>query len=213
MRATHNSEVDSRRASATTTQSKYDGALPDAIPEYRTTLGNVTSPAQTNIMTTPQNPNERSEVTFRFLAEPAAVNFGGKVHGGSLMKWIDEVAYACAVTWSGRYCVTVSVGNIRFRRPILVGNLVELRARIVATGRTSMHIHVSVHAGDPKWGELRQTTDCLMVFVAVDESNHPVGIPSFEPKTDEQKALAKYAMDVKAALDAIVELKPENVAH
>jgi len=165
-----------------------------------------------NTMNTPQNPIERSEVTFRFLAEPAAVNFGGKVHGGSLMKWIDEVAYACAATWSGRYCVTVSVGNIRFRRPILVGNLVELRARIVATGRTSMHIHVSVHAGDPKWGELRQTTDCLMVFVAVDESNHPVGVPSFEPKTDEQKALAKYAMDVKAALDAIVELKPENVA-
>ncbi|MCI3204375.1 MULTISPECIES: acyl-CoA thioesterase [Pandoraea] len=164
-------------------------------------------------MTTPQNPIERSEVTFRFLAEPAAVNFGGKVHGGSLMKWIDEVAYACAATWSGRYCVTVSVGNIRFRRPILVGNLVELRARIVATGRTSMHIHVSVHAGDPKWGELRQTTDCLMVFVAVDESNHPVGVPSFEPKTDEQKALAKYAMDVKAALDAIVELKPENVTN
>jgi len=170
-------------------------------------------PAKTNIMNTPQNQSERSEVTFRFLAEPAAVNFGGKVHGGSLMKWIDEVAYACAATWSGRYCVTVSVGNIRFRRPILVGNLVELRARIVATGRTSMHIHVSVHAGDPKWGELRQTTDCLMVFVAVDESNHPVSVPSFEPKTEEQKALAKYAMDVKAALDAIVELKPENVAN
>lgn len=164
-------------------------------------------------MNTPQNQSDRSEVTFRFLAEPAAVNFGGKVHGGSLMKWIDEVAYACAATWSGRYCVTVSVGNIRFRRPILVGNLVELRARIVATGRTSMHIHVSVHAGDPKWGELRQTTDCLMVFVAVDESNHPVTVPSFEPKTDEQKALAKYAMDVKAALDEIVELKPENVAN
>ena len=169
-------------------------------------------PPITRTMTVPQNPNDRSEITFRFLAEPAAVNFGGKVHGGSLMKWIDEVAYACAATWSGRYCVTVSVGNIRFRRPILVGNLVELRARIVATGRTSMHIHVSVHAGDPKWGELRQTTDCLMVFVAVDESNHPVSVPSFEPKTEEQKALAKYAMDVKAALDAIVELKPENVA-
>ncbi|MGC7403508.1 acyl-CoA thioesterase [Pandoraea pneumonica] len=162
-------------------------------------------------MNTPQNQSDRSEITFRFLAEPAAVNFGGKVHGGSLMKWIDEVAYACAATWSGRYCVTVSVGNIHFHRPILVGNLVELRARIVATGRTSMHIHVSVHAGDPKWGELRQTTDCLMVFVAVDESNHPVSVPSFEPKTDEQKALAKYAMDVKAALGAIDAMKPENV--
>jgi acyl-CoA hydrolase len=155
---------------------------------------------------------DRSETTFRFLAEPTSVNFGGKVHGGALMKWIDETAYACAATWSGRYCVTVSVGNIRFRRPILVGHLVELRARVVATGRTSMHIHVSVHAGDPKWGELRQTTDCLVVFVAVDETGAPVPVPTFEPVTDEQKRLAKYAIDVKEALDAIVELKPEEVA-
>lgn len=160
---------------------------------------------------TPAAPMDRSETTFRFLAEPTSVNFGGKVHGGALMKWIDETAYACAAVWSSRYCVTVSVGNIRFRRPILVGNLVELRARVVATGRTSMHIHVSVQAGDPKGGELLQTTDCLVVMVAVNENGHPVGVPSFEPETEEQKRLAKYAMDVKEALDAIVELKPEEV--
>jgi acyl-CoA hydrolase len=163
-------------------------------------------------MSTPSTgAQDRSETTFRFLAEPTSVNFGGKVHGGALMKWIDETAYACAAVWSGRYCVTVSVGNIRFRRPIHVGNLVELRARVVATGRTSMHIHVSVFAGDPKSGELRQTTDCLVVFVAVDENGNPVPVPTFEPVTDEQKRLAKYAVDVKAALDAIVELKPEEV--
>ncbi|CAB3749200.1 acyl-CoA thioesterase [Paraburkholderia solisilvae] len=165
-------------------------------------------------MSTPSaTPMERSETTFRFLAEPTSVNFGGKVHGGALMKWIDETAYACAAVWSGRYCVTVSVGNIRFRRPILVGNLVELRARVVATGRTSMHIHVSVFAGDPKGGELLQTTDCLVVMVAVNENGSPVPVPAFLPMTDEQQRLAKYAMDVKAALDAIVELKPEEVAQ
>ncbi len=124
-------------------------------------------------------PLDRSETTFRFLAEPTSVNFGGKVHGGALMKWIDETAYACAAVWSGRYCVTVSVGNIRFRRPILVGNLVELRARVVNTGRTSMHIHVSVQAGDPKGGELMQTTDCLVVMVAVNENGHPVPVPAY----------------------------------
>jgi acyl-CoA hydrolase len=158
-------------------------------------------------------PLDRSETTFRFLAEPTSVNFGRKLHGGALMKWIDETAYACAAVWSSRYCVTVSVGNIRFRRPIHVGNLVELRARVVATGRTSMHIHVSVYAGDPKGGELLQTTDCLVVMVAVNENGSPVPVPSFEPQTDEHKALAKYAMDVKAALDAIVDLKPEEVAQ
>ncbi|KMY85843.1 Acyl-CoA hydrolase [Candidatus Paraburkholderia calva] len=135
--------------------------------------------------------NSRAETTFRFLAESTSVNFGGKVHGGALMKWIDETAYACAaMLWSGRYVVTVSVGNIRFRRPILVGNLVELRSRVVATGRTSMHIHISVHAGNLKVGELQQTTDCLMVLVAVDETGQPTPVPPFVPETEEEKHLA-----------------------
>ena len=78
------------------------------------------TPSPASLQTDTPTP-ERSETTFRFLAEPTSVNFGGKVHGGALMKWIDETGYACAAMWSGRYCVTVSVGNIRFRRPILVG--------------------------------------------------------------------------------------------
>jgi acyl-CoA hydrolase len=160
----------------------------------------------------PSEPFDRSETVFRFLADPTSVNFGGKVHGGSLMKWIDETAYACAAVWSSRYCVTVNVGNIRFTRPVLVGNLVELSARVVATGRTSMHIYVKVCAGDPKGGVLRQTTECLMVFVAVDENGNPVPVPEFVPQTEEQKRLAQYAHDVKEALDKLVELKPATAA-
>ena len=68
----------------------------------------------------------RTALTFRFLAEPQHVNFGGKVHGGSVMKWMDEAAYACAAGYSGRYCVTVSVSGIRFVAPIRIGELVEI---------------------------------------------------------------------------------------
>ena len=49
-------------------------------------------------------------VTLRFLAEPGHVNFGGKVHGGSVMKWIDQAGYTCAAGWTGAYCVTIYVG-------------------------------------------------------------------------------------------------------
>src|SRR4051812_228729 len=55
---------------------------------------------------------QQREVTFRFLTEPTDVNFGGKVHGGMVMKWIDQAGYAAAVGWSGRYCVTVAVGGV-----------------------------------------------------------------------------------------------------
>jgi len=53
-------------------------------------------------------------ITLRFLAEPTDVNFGGKVHGGAFMKWIDQAGYACAVNCSKEYAVTVYVGGIRF---------------------------------------------------------------------------------------------------
>lgn len=61
------------------------------------------------------------EFTLRVLASPTDVNFGGKVHGGSVMKWIDQVGYACALGWSKHYCVTVYVGGIRFLQPIYIG--------------------------------------------------------------------------------------------
>jgi acyl-CoA hydrolase len=67
------------------------------------------------------------------LAEPAAQHFGGKVHGGAVMKWIDPAAYACAAGWSGKYCITVYAVGIRFVKPILVGNLVEVAAKVIDT--------------------------------------------------------------------------------
>jgi acyl-CoA hydrolase len=134
------------------------------------------------------------EVTFRFLAEPMDVNFGGKVHGGTVMKWIDQTAYACAAGWSGRYCVTVYVGGIRFYQPVFIGHVVEIEARLIYTGRTSMHIAVDVAARDPRAGEAAKTTHCIIVFVAVDEEGKPVGVDSWEPVTDEEKALERYAV-------------------
>ena len=85
-----------------------------------------------------------SNVVFRFLAEPTDVNFGGKVHGGVVMKWIDQAGYACAAGWSGHYCVTVSVAGVKLRRPILVGQIVEVEAKIAHTGSTSMQIFIQV---------------------------------------------------------------------
>jgi acyl-CoA hydrolase len=104
---------------------------------------------------------KKNAITLRFLAEPSEVNFGGKVHGGTVMKWIDQAGYTCAVAWSGQYCVTVYVGGIRFIQPIVIGHLVEVQARLIYTGKTSMHIAVDVLAGDPKESQLRKTTHCI----------------------------------------------------
>jgi len=134
------------------------------------------------------------ETTLRFLAEPTDMNFGGKVHGGAVMKWIDQAGYACAVGWSGHYCVTLYVGGIRFYKPILIGNVVEVRARVIYTGKTSMHIAVDVSAGDPRNGHFQETTHCIIIFVAVDEDGKPVGVTPWEPRSEEEAARERYAV-------------------
>ncbi|MBU1359664.1 MAG: acyl-CoA thioesterase [Gammaproteobacteria bacterium] len=134
-----------------------------------------------------------SSITLRFLAEPSTVNFGGKVHGGTVMKWIDEAGYACATSWSKRYCVTVFIGSIRFHRPIMIGDLVEVEARLAYTGTSSMNISVEVRSGDMKGGGMHTTTECLIVFVSVDSHGRPLPVDPFAPSTPEQIALAARA--------------------
>ncbi len=138
------------------------------------------------------------KITLRFLAEPTDVNFGGKMFGGAVMKWIDLAGYACATGWAGRYCVTAYVGGIQFERPIAIGDLVETRARVLLTGRTSMHIAVDVYSRPPFAETYARTTHCLMVFVAVDESGKPVPVPSWQPQSAEDRAQADYAARMKA---------------
>jgi uncharacterized protein (TIGR00369 family) len=145
------------------------------------------------------------EVTMRFLAEPTDINFGGKVHGGAVMKWIDQAGYACAVGWSGQYCVTVYVGGIRFYRPVLIGNVVEAHARLAHTGRTSMHVVVEVGARDPRDRLRTTTTRCVIVFVAVDEKGNPVEVAKWRPETEEDVALERYAVKLTELRKGIEE--------
>ena len=140
-----------------------------------------------------------SSITLRFLAEPNTVNFGGKVHGGTVMKWIDEAGYACATSWSKRYCVTVFIGSIRFHRPIMIGDLVEVEARLAYTGNSSMNISVEVRSGDMKGGEMHKTTECLVVFVSVDSHGRSLPVDAYTPETPGEMALAERA---RAHLDA-----------
>jgi len=148
-------------------------------------------------------------ITLRFLAEPSDVNFGGKVHGGSVMKWIDQAGYTCAANWSGQYAVTVYVGGIRFFKPIAIGDLVEIDAKIIYTGNTSMHISIDVFAGNPRQQQKSKTTHCVMVFAAVDDHGKTVPVPKWTPQTASEISMEGYAkklMDLRKDIDE--EMRP-----
>jgi len=141
---------------------------------------------------------QQRELTLRFLAQPTDVNYGGKVHGGMVMKWIDQAGYAAAVGWSGRYCVTVAVGGIRFVAPVRISDLVTVATKLVHTGTSSMHFAVDVMAADPiAGGEPRLCTHCVIVFVALDGvEGKPVAVPPLQIASEEDQRLAEYAMKV-----------------
>jgi acyl-CoA hydrolase len=148
------------------------------------------------------------EVMLRFLAEPGDVNFGGKVHGGAVMKWIDQAGYTCAAGWTGTYCVTVYLGGLHFLAPIHVGELVELRALIIRTGRTSMDVAVDVYARDPKRTDRRRTGHCVIVFVALDADGKPQAVPQWQPRDEIDLALQSYAGrlgELRKQMDAEME--------
>ena len=134
-------------------------------------------------------------VTMRFMAAPTDVLMQGShgVYGGRVLEWIDKAAYACAVGWSGTNCVTAYIGHIHFTRPIPSGHVVEINARIVYTGRTSMHIVTEVLSADPRELVFTRACDCLVIFVALGENQRPTPVPHYEPVSKEEKRLAAAA--------------------
>lgn len=133
-------------------------------------------------------------ITLRFLAAPQDATADGRsAQAGRVLEWIDKAGYACAVGWSGGYCVTAYVGNVHFTRPITVGNLIEASAQVIHTGRTSMHVLVRVAQADPRTGRYEEATHCLLIFVAVDEQKRPRTVPEWSPRTIDDLALAEGA--------------------
>lgn len=151
---------------------------------------------------------------YQFISEPQDINFGGKVHGGAVMNWIDNAGYASACNWSGAYCVTAYVGGIRFIKPIKIGALVRIETQIIYTGTTSMHISVDVYSKGVTKGEFHKTTHCIMVFVAVDEEGKPTPIKRWKPQSEEEKKFESYAiklMDLRKDIDQ--EMLPFVYSH
>ncbi|WP_445620033.1 acyl-CoA thioesterase [Kushneria sp. Sum13] len=129
----------------------------------------------------------RHQITMTVLMTPDMANFSGKVHGGTLLKYLDEVAYACASRWAGHYVVTLSVDQVMFRQPIHVGELVTFLGSVNYTGRSSMEIGIKVIAEDIRAGVVRHTNSCYFTMVAVGDDGKSVEVPQIEPATDVER--------------------------
>ncbi|MBB1512975.1 MULTISPECIES: acyl-CoA thioesterase [unclassified Tessaracoccus] len=149
-------------------------------------------------------PGTQRGVTLRFLAEPMDANVRGLMSAGKVLEWIDKAGYAAAVGWAGTYAVTGYVGNIHFTRPIHVGDLVVVQARVVLTGRTSLQVVCTVSSGDPRSSARVLNTQCVLQFVAM-EDGKPVPVPPFEPRDEWERGQHDRALEINVARRAIEE--------
>ena len=131
------------------------------------------------------NPFPTEELTMTLLMTPDKVNFVGNVHGGQMLKMLDEVAYACACRYAGNFTVTLSADNVLFKQPIRVGELVTFLARVNFTGRTSMEVGIKVVTEHPTTRLCRHAMTCYFTMVAVDDEGRPTPVPPLTVTTPE----------------------------
>ncbi|MDR5711542.1 acyl-CoA thioesterase [Nesterenkonia flava] len=145
----------------------------------------------------PESMGTSEGLTLRFIADTDERYPDGKIRGGAVMKWIDLAAEICAERYCGYDVASVLTGGVRFYRPITIGDLVEVDARMVLTGSKSMHVLVRVRAGD-RWERHPEVVAYgLPVMVAPDGSGSARSIARWEPISDEDHAVAEKARRIR----------------
>ena len=132
-------------------------------------------------------PPSASEITLVRTMTVMDANTLGNVHGGVVMRTVDEAAGTAATRHAGRPAVTVSVDELSFLGPVHVGDLLIVKAHVNAVGRTSMEVGVRVEAEPGRGGERRHTTSAYLTFVAIGEDESPVPVPPLRTETDEDR--------------------------
>lgn len=128
-----------------------------------------------------------SRVVISQLMQPDHANLLGNVHGGHIMKLVDEAGALACMKHSHQRVVTVAIDRMTFKHPIKIGDLVTINAEVSYTGNTSMEAEVSVQAENPTTGEKWHTNTAYLVYVALDENGKPVPVPPIEPQTQHER--------------------------
>ena len=127
-----------------------------------------------------------SRITMAHVMLPQDTNPAGNVHGGSVMKFIDNAAASVAIRHTRGNAVTASVDRIDFHNPVYLGNILTLKASLNLVGRTSMEVGVRVEAENPYTGEVSHTASAYLTIVALDENGRPKEVPGLIIETEEE---------------------------
>jgi len=130
-------------------------------------------------------PVNHSRTTLSELMVPHYANFGGKVHGGTILSMMDKIAYVCATKHAGNYCVTASIETVDFLSPVEVGDQVSLYASVNYVGSSSLIVGIKVVSENIKIGTVRHTNTSYFTMVSMDAEHLPTEIPPLLLETEE----------------------------
>jgi uncharacterized protein (TIGR00369 family) len=136
-------------------------------------------------------PVSASRISIAQLMQPEHANNHGHVHGGWIMKLVDEAGALACMRHAGRRVVTVAIDSMVFRQPIRIGDLVILTAEVTYTGRSSVEAEVQVVAENPVTGERTHTNTAYLVYVALDDEGNPTAIRPVQAETEEEQKKLK----------------------
>jgi acyl-CoA hydrolase len=132
---------------------------------------------------------QQKTLTMTVLMTPDMANFAGNVHGGSLLKLLDQVAYACAARYCKSYVVTASLDHLQFKQVVKVGELVTFLAHVNFTGNTSLEVGVKVLTQNLHSDEQRHACSCYFTMVSVGDDGKSRKVPPLKCETDIEKRL------------------------
>ena len=150
------------------------------------------------------------QLSMTVLMTPDTANFAGNVHGGTILRLLDQVAYACASRYAGRYVVTLSVDQVTFRQPIHVGELVTFLASVNYTGTSSMEVGIKVVAQNIRTQAVRHVNSCFFTMVAVDDERKPIAVTPLRPFSDDEKRRHAAAVVRKQLREEMARRAPSS---
>lgn len=156
--------------------------------------------------------SQEKSLYMTVLMTPEMANFSGKVHGGHILRLLDQVAFACAARYCKNYVVTLSLDQVAFKAPINVGELVSFRAHVNYVGKSSMEVGVKVFAEDLHTKQKRHTNSCYFTMVAVDDKGKPVSVPPLKLESEFEQKLYEAAVMRKEMREEAVRRNKEITA-
>ncbi|ELY65725.1 acyl-CoA thioesterase [Natrinema versiforme] len=138
-----------------------------------------------------------THIKNRFRVQPNHANNNDTLHGGNLMKWLDEVSAMSAMRFAGETCVTARVNELDFERPIQIGDTALVEAYVYDAGRTSVHVALRAWREEPRSGETEKTTESTFTFVAIDENGEKVPVPDLSIESEEGERLRDRVHEIE----------------